>query len=180
MESWKSLLRADPTDWLLEESDPSVRYFTLRWLLDRPEDDQEVISASRSIAESEPVRRLLGGQKPEGYWGPDARSVFLKLGSRRYLVISIVMVAGCLEAGADGTVARATVAVGACSEVAQRLTKLEAKLLGRPLSPALADLVRPVDLAPLMPISDVRASAQYRRDAALTLVRRALAELGRE
>ncbi|HTT36462.1 MAG TPA: FAD binding domain-containing protein [Burkholderiales bacterium] len=113
-------------------------------------------------------------------WGSDARSVFLKLGARRYLVISIVMVAACVEAGPDGAVARATVAVGACSEVAQRLTKLEAKLLGRPLAPALAGLARPDDLAPLAPISDVRGSAEYRRDAALTLVRRALAELGRE
>ena len=114
------------------------------------------------------------------HWGSGARSLFLKLGARRYLVISIVMVAACVEAGTDGAVARATVAVGACSEVAQRLTKLEAKLLGRPLTPALADLARPDDLAPLMPISDVRGSAEYRRDAALTLVRRALAELGRE
>ena len=113
-------------------------------------------------------------------WSSDARSVFLKLGARRYLVISIVMVAACIEAGPDGAVARATVAVGACSEVAQRLTKLEAKLLGRPLAPALADLARPDDLAPLAPITDVRGTAEYRRDAALTLVRRALAELGRE
>ncbi len=113
-------------------------------------------------------------------WSARARSTFLKLGARRYLVISIVMVAATLEAGADGTVARAAVAVGACSEVAQRLARLEAMLLGEPLAPALADLVRPDDIAALTPISDIRGSAEYRRDAALTLVRRALAELGRE
>ncbi len=113
-------------------------------------------------------------------WGRAARATFLKLGARRYLVISIVMVAATLEAGADGRVARAAVAVGACSEVARRLTRLEAKLLGKPITPALGDLVRPDDLAPLAPISDVRGSAEYRRDAALTLVRRALAELGSE
>jgi CO/xanthine dehydrogenase FAD-binding subunit len=113
-------------------------------------------------------------------WSARARSTFLKLGARRYLVISIVMVAATLEAGADGTVARAAVAVGACSEVAQRLARVEAKLLGKPLAPALADLVRPDDIAALTPISDIRGGAEYRRDAALTLVRRALAELGRE
>jgi CO/xanthine dehydrogenase FAD-binding subunit len=113
-------------------------------------------------------------------WGANARSTFFKLGARRYLVISIVIVAATLEAGADGTVARAAVAVGACSEVAQRLARLEAKLLGKPLAPALADLVRPDDVAALTPISDIRGSAEYRRDAAMTLVRRALAELGRE
>lgn len=113
-------------------------------------------------------------------WGPGARATFCKLGARRYLVISIVMVAATLEPSADGTVARAAIAVGACSEVAQRLAGLEAKVLGRRLTPALADLLRPEDLATLTPISDIRGSDEYRRDAAMTLLRRALAELGRE
>jgi CO/xanthine dehydrogenase FAD-binding subunit len=113
-------------------------------------------------------------------WGRMARATFLKLGARRYMVISIVMVAATLETGIDGKVARAAVAVGACSEVACRLTKLEAKLLGKPVTSALGDLAQPDDLAPLAPISDIRGSAEYRRDAALTLVRRALSELGNE
>jgi CO/xanthine dehydrogenase FAD-binding subunit len=113
-------------------------------------------------------------------WGSRARSTFCKLGARRYLVISIVMVAATLEADAAGTVVRAAIAVGACSEVAQRLAGLEAKVVGRPLTPALSDLLRPDDLAALTPISDVRGSGEYRLDAAMTLLRRALAELGRE
>jgi CO/xanthine dehydrogenase FAD-binding subunit len=113
-------------------------------------------------------------------WSPAARATFLKLGARRYLVISIVMVAVTLEPSGDGLVGRATVAVGACSEVAQRLSGLEARLLSKPLTSALADLVRPEDLAALTPISDVRGTADYRRDAAATLIRRALAELGGE
>ena len=113
-------------------------------------------------------------------WASSTRSTFIKLGARRYLVISIVMVAATLEADASGAVSRAALAVGACSAVAQRLPALEAKLLGAPLGPALADLVGPEDLAALRPISDVRGSAEYRRDAALTLVRRALRELGHE
>jgi CO/xanthine dehydrogenase FAD-binding subunit len=112
--------------------------------------------------------------------GPSARSTFHKLGARRYLVISIVMVAVTLEADADGIVARAAIAVGACSEVAQRLAALEAKVVGRPLTPALSDLPSADDFAALTPISDIRASEEYRRDAAITLVRRALAELGHE
>jgi len=27
---WKKLLKADPTNWLLEPDDPGVRYFALR------------------------------------------------------------------------------------------------------------------------------------------------------
>jgi CO/xanthine dehydrogenase FAD-binding subunit len=113
-------------------------------------------------------------------WSPGARSTFCKLGARRYLIISIVIVAAALEANADGTVARAAIAVGACSEIARRLTGLEAKLVGKPLTPALADLPSEEDLAALTPISDIRGSGEYRRDAAMTLLRRCLSELGRE
>ncbi len=32
--SWRSVLKADPTEWLLETDDPSVRYWALRGLND--------------------------------------------------------------------------------------------------------------------------------------------------
>lgn len=106
-----------------------------------------------------------------------ARARFLKLGARRYLVISIVMVAGLLEVE-DGRVAGARLAIGSCSAVAQRLPALEAALTGQPADAGLAMLATPEHLAGLSPIDDIRADAGYRRDAALVLVRRCLAELG--
>jgi len=106
-----------------------------------------------------------------------APSRFRKLGARRYLVISIAMVAATLEVDAAGRVAAARVAVGACSAVAQRLPALEAGLLGRPAAPGLGALVAHDHLAELQPIDDVRASAAYRRRAARTLVARALEDL---
>jgi CO/xanthine dehydrogenase FAD-binding subunit len=106
-----------------------------------------------------------------------AHSVFLKLGARRYLVISIAMVAAMLDCDADGMITYAAVALGACSEVAQRLPRLEAALIGQRVTPALAQAVLPAHLAGLKPISDIRGTAQYRTDVALTLVRRALTEL---
>jgi CO/xanthine dehydrogenase FAD-binding subunit len=109
-----------------------------------------------------------------------ARSGFVKLGARRYLVISIAMAAVTLDAGEDGRVAHAGVAVGACSPVARRIAALEARLIGRVLNAELADLVRPADLGELSPISDVRGTAAYRREAALILIRRALRELADE
>lgn len=105
-------------------------------------------------------------------------ATFAKLGARAYQVISIVMVAGSLERGDDGRVAYAALAVGACSEVAQRLPGLEAALVGRPLTgAALGTIVQPHHLAALTPLSDVRGSAAYRRDAATILVRRVLHDL---
>ncbi len=103
----------------------------------------------------------------------DARSTFLKLGARRYLVISISMVAVVILVNA-GRVAAARVAVGSCSVVARRLTALERELVGAPVRDGLSARVAPDHLAPLSPIDDVRATAEYRRDASLTLVRRAL------
>jgi CO/xanthine dehydrogenase FAD-binding subunit len=105
-----------------------------------------------------------------------SRSSFVKLGARRYLVISIVMLAAVMEKR-DGKVAAARIAVGACSEVARRLPALERALLGRPWE-EIAAAVEPAHLAGLSPIDDVRAGAAYRRDAALVLLRRALETMG--
>ena len=103
-----------------------------------------------------------------------AASAFLKLGARRYLVISICMVAAVVQADKAGRVAEAHVAVGSCSATAQRLADLERDLVGRPVRTGIGVFVKPEHLAPLSPIDDVRATGEYRRDASLTLVRRAL------
>ena len=103
----------------------------------------------------------------------DAESVFLKLGARRYLVISIVMVAAVVRVD-SGRVKEARIAVGACSARAQRLTGLEQELKGMPATPGIGATVRPEHLAALSPIDDVRATAGYRYQAALTLVARGL------
>lgn len=115
---------------------------------------------------------LIVPAQPDG-----ARSRFEKLGARAYLVISIVMVAALIAPARDGTVAAARIAVGACSAVAQRLAHLEQALCGARIGPDLAAIAEHGHLAQLAPIDDVRGSAPYRADAALTLIRRSLAEL---
>jgi CO/xanthine dehydrogenase FAD-binding subunit len=112
---------------------------------------------------------------PRGVEG--AFSDFQKLGSRSYLVISIVMVATVIEIASDGTIAGARIAVGACSPVAQRLTQLESELRGLNSGDQLEDLPKIDHLADLTPIDDVRATASYRLDATLALIRRSLRRL---
>jgi CO/xanthine dehydrogenase FAD-binding subunit len=102
------------------------------------------------------------------------RSTFLKLGARRYLVISIAMVAAAVATDAVGTITRAAVAIGACSAAARRLPALEAALVGEALEPGIGALATSDHLAPLAPIDDVRGSAAYRGGAARELVARAL------
>ncbi len=102
------------------------------------------------------------------------RSAFRKLGARRYLVISIAMVAGIVDCDERGRVLSAKFAVGACSATAQRLLALEAALVGNPLDPAIAT---PAHVAHLTPLDDIRASAAYRRAAALQMTRDLIADL---
>ncbi len=105
-------------------------------------------------------------------------SGFAKLGARRYLVISIVMLGIVIEPE-GGRVGSARLAVGACSPVARRLRGLEAALKGRPLDGGLGEALEDTHLeAALTPIDDIRATAAYRREAAATLIRRELSALG--
>ncbi len=109
----------------------------------------------------------------------NASSAFLKLGARRYLVISISMVAALIrrddvQRNHAGRIAEARVAVGSCSASARRLGDLEKSLVGLLCAPGIGEAVTQAHLSPLSPIDDVRATAQYRRDASLVLVRRAL------
>jgi hypothetical protein len=74
MANWKSELKADSADWLLEEDNPSVRYFTLSQLLDRPETDNEVKEAKKAIMNVGIVPKILAKMNEDGYW--EAPTVF--------------------------------------------------------------------------------------------------------
>jgi xanthine dehydrogenase small subunit len=115
------------------------------------------------------VTAILVPKPPDG-----ARGNFVKLGARRYLVISIVMAAAVLAADVGGVITHARIAVGACSAVAQRLPELERVLLGQQLA-AAPDLVENAHFAPLSPIDDVRASGAFRTAAAVEVMRDLLA-----
>jgi CO/xanthine dehydrogenase FAD-binding subunit len=104
----------------------------------------------------------------------NAQSAFVKLGARRYLVISILMAAAVVEKDGAGRIANAAIAVGAASPVAQRLPALEEELRGLSPGERPSSRVTARHLAGLTPISDVRASEDYRREAALAVVAEAL------
>lgn len=68
MKSMRKIPSKNPIEWLLEKEDPSVRFFTLRDLLDKAETDSEVKDAKRAISDSELVSRIFQKQDSEGYW----------------------------------------------------------------------------------------------------------------
>jgi hypothetical protein len=72
MADWTELLKADPTDWLLEERNPSVRYLTLTNILDRKETHPEVKRAKADIMRTGIVPRILSKQT-NGSWNSPGR-----------------------------------------------------------------------------------------------------------
>ena len=102
------------------------------------------------------------------------RSAFVKLGARKYLVISIVMAAAMIRKDAAGTIQLARVAVGSASATALRLPALEDALNGLKAGTSASSVIRPAHFRGLSPIDDVRATAGYRSDAALQLVTEAV------
>ncbi len=107
---------------------------------------------------------------------PDrSTSAFIKLGARKYLVISIAMIAVVCVVDADETLTDVRIAVGSCSPVATRLHALEHDLIDRPARELVTQItLAPAALAPLAPIDDVRGTGPYRIHAARELCKRAI------
>lgn len=103
----------------------------------------------------------------------NSRSTFAKLGRRNEVTIAVVSAAVTIDWFADGTAQSVRISVGAASRVPTRLPELEHKLVGLDYRRAWPK-IEAEDVRPLSPISDIRASAQYRRYAAVVLIRRAL------
>ena len=96
MKNWKSILKSDPTAWLLEKDNSSVRYFTLRDILEKPENDRELREAKQSIMETGVVPAILSKQNKEGYWEEPERFYNAKY---KGTVWQLMILA---ELGADG------------------------------------------------------------------------------
>ena len=107
-----------------------------------------------------------------------SRSVsnFKKLGTRRFLVISIVMVTVVLELSKTGYIENARISIGSCAPVAMRLERLEDRLRGRGCDDEVIEFVDAECFSHLQPIDDIRGTALFRADVAIELTRRCLTE----
>ncbi len=101
---WKSVVRKDPTDWLLEESNPSVRYLTLVDILDEPANGRKAGKARESIMTDGAVPRILAAQEETGYWAsPDSFYTAKYKGT----VWQLVILAALRADGSDERIRRA-------------------------------------------------------------------------
>ena len=103
-----------------------------------------------------------------------AGAVYLKLSRRRGMDLAIVGVACLLSLDPESRVRRVHIALGAVAPTPIRAAKAEEALLGEKVSDRLIEEVSRVAVEESRPISDLRASAEYRREMIRVLVRRSL------
>ncbi len=126
---------------------------------------------------------------------PTERGTFLKLGLRQAQAISVVNVAVIVdfglpisdsgsEAGDDlpirnpqSAIRNARIALGSVAPTIVRATEAEAYLAGKELTDAVIERAAELAASAARPISDVRGSADYRRDMIRVLTARALRQL---
>jgi hypothetical protein len=96
MDNWKSQLNGDPIPWLLEADNPSVRYFALRDLLGKPENDRAVRAAKHALMQSAPIQKILAAQDRAGYWAKPGHGYSPKYTATVWQILFLA------ELGADG------------------------------------------------------------------------------
>ncbi len=104
----------------------------------------------------------------------DERGAWIKLGLRRAQAISVVNTAVTITRDSAGRITRARIALGAVTPTIVRVPEAEAALVGGRLGDAAIAAAAKLARAAAHPISDVRASAEYRLDMVGVLVARAL------
>ena len=107
--------------------------------------------------------------------GKGCRWSFQKLG-RTAVDISLVNVAAGLQLDSRGRVKWARIALGSVAPTPMRATGAEQLMTGRSVDQTLLAEVAAEVAREVRPISDVRASAEYRREISSVLTRRALEE----
>jgi CO/xanthine dehydrogenase FAD-binding subunit len=105
---------------------------------------------------------------------PRTVAVFLKLGNRKAMAIAIASVAVCLSLDEIGNVKQARIALGSVAPMPLRAYDAEAILQSEPMNEKTILLAAQSAQQAASPISDLRASAEYRRKMVAVLTRRAL------
>jgi len=94
-QDWKKLLKADPTDWLLEEADPGVRYLALRDIVDASE--KEVKTARKKAHREGPIATIQDNMNPEGWWLHPGYVYNPKCQGTSWSIISLAQMGGSIE-----------------------------------------------------------------------------------
>jgi xanthine dehydrogenase iron-sulfur cluster and FAD-binding subunit A len=111
---------------------------------------------------------------------PRTGTSFFKLGRRQAMTLAVVNVAALVSLGEAGrTVENVRIALGAVAPTPLRARQAESLLQGQELSESLIEEAASTAAGEIAPISDLRATAEYRQDVSQVLVKRALLEAWR-
>ncbi|MEY2481924.1 MAG: xanthine dehydrogenase large subunit [Verrucomicrobiota bacterium] len=103
---------------------------------------------------------------------------FYKVSKRREMDISTVAACFAVEVTEGGTITKARLAYGGVAALPVRARATEAALIGKHWSTAACEELLPVLQKEFTPISDVRGSANYRRELIANLLRKFFSEDG--
>jgi len=105
---------------------------------------------------------------------PKSTSKFIKLGKRKAMAIAVVSVATRLTLNEADNILTARIALGSVAPIPMRALQAEAAMEGQPPSVALFTEAGQIAKTESSPISDIRASGDYRKKMVAVLTRRAL------
>jgi carbon-monoxide dehydrogenase medium subunit len=106
---------------------------------------------------------------------PRSAGAYIKLGIRKAMDLAVVGVAGVISLESkNGTCEEAKLALGAVAPTPIRAKEAEGVLIGKKLDEAVIQLAAETASREASPISDIRASEEYRRSMIRVLTRRAI------
>lgn len=105
-----------------------------------------------------------------GSWG----SVFLKIGKRSGMAISVVNGSAAVVLDDSGMISDARIALGAVAPTVIRCRETESFILGKEPTPDLFQNASEICRKEIMPMTDVRSTKEYRIHSAAVIARRAL------
>ena len=107
---------------------------------------------------------IISREKDRGF------SSFKKIWARKYLVISISMVA-CYLCISNNKIKDIAISVGSCSEVAKRIFSIERQIIEKDINENFLDSVDFSHLNEISPITDIRSTQAYRLKASHLLIK---------
>lgn len=134
--------------------------------------DQFFRGPNRTVLKADEIIKEISFQRPIS----NARMSYIKLGRRSAMAISIVSAAVMLEIG-NGKCKKARIGLGAVAPKPVRAYGVEEMLEGREITENLIGACCEHVQREINPITDIRASAEYRRQMSSVLLRRLLREV---
>jgi len=134
--------------------------------------DMFFLGPNKTVLAEDEIITQITFSKPKN----SAKCIYIKLGLRNSMAISVVSIAVMLEM--EGKVCqKARVALGAVAPTPIRIFRVEKNLEGKEINQEFIQECSTIVKEEILPISDIRASAEYRKLATVVLFKRAIQEV---